>query len=418
MKKFWTVFEFEISSYLKNKSFMITTIVITVLLFGATFLPSIFDMSNLLGTNTGAVTEEQKDEEEESDSKIGIVDGNGYFADPSMLKEAFGDTEFLVMETEDELKKAVQSEMVEAGFIVEDDLHYRYLILNREMYDDNQMIFEEILEMVHKQVYCATNNLDYEKMMTEYEAPVNCEEEILGKDAEDNFWYCYVLVILIFMIIILHGVMIATSVTTEKSNRSVEVLVTSVDSTVLLFGKVFAGALMALAQTGLILGAALVGYRLNQEAWGHKLDMLLAIPGSVLVAFAVFGIGGFLFYAFLYGAMGALVSKTEDINKTAGTIQMVITIVYVLVLTQLYNPQGIIIKVCSYLPISSYSAMFVRIGMGQVEMWEIVVSAVILYASIFGTGWLAAKIYRMGTLRYGNPIKFTVAIKNLRADKK
>ena len=82
---------------------------------------------------------------------------------------------------------------------------------------------------------------------------------------------------------------------------------------------------------------------------------------------------------------------------------------------QLQNPDGILMKVCSYLPFSSYSAMFVRIGMGTVAPWEIVLSAIILFASTLGAGWLAAKIYRMGTLRYGNPIKFTHAIKNLRS---
>ena len=167
-------------------------------------------------------------------------------------------------------------------------------------------------------------------------------------------------------------------------------------------------------QLGLILAAVLGGYGMNHTFWGDALDMVLDIPGEVLAAFAVFGIGGFLFYAFLYGAMGALVSKTEDINKTAGTLQMAIMFVYFVVLFQLQNPDGIVMKVCSFLPFSSYSAMFVRIGMGTVAMWEIVVSAVILFASIFGVGWLAAKIYRMGTLRYGNPIKLSTALKNIK----
>ncbi|MDE5863810.1 MAG: ABC transporter permease, partial [Lachnospiraceae bacterium] len=274
--------------------------------------------------------------------------------------------------------------------------------------------FNELMSVIHKRVYCQEHNIDYETFVSDYEAPVICEEKILGKDAADNFWYCYVLVIIIFMVIIMYGVMIATSVTTEKSNRSIEVLVTSIDSKYLLFGKVFAGATAVVVQLTLILGAALIGYGMNHEAWGDKLDILLDIPGNVLAAFAVFGIGGFLFYAFLYGAMGALVSKTEDINKSAGTLQMVIMIVYFAVLFQLENPDGIIMKVCSFLPFSSYSAMFVRIGMGKVELWEVCISAVVLFISIFFIGWLAAKIYRMGTLRYGNPIKFSKALKDMK----
>ncbi len=418
MRRFLTVYEFELKSYMKNKSFVITTIVLAVLLFGAMFLPRVFDMSDMLGIESTKTEDGKKDTEDknkEDATKLGLVDEEGLFADLSMLEQAFGDDVNIVkLDNVKELEKAVKKEEIAAGFDVKDDLHYEYYVLNREMFDENQAVFEEVLSMVHQQRFCEEQGIDYASFMAEYNAPVDCTEQILGKDAEDNYWYCYALVIVIFMMIILYGVMVATSVTVEKSNRSIEVLVTSIDAKYLLFGKVFAGATAAILQLGLILAAVLGGYAINHTFWGDALDMVLDIPGEVLAAFAVFGIGGFLFYAFLYGAMGALVSKTEDINKTAGTLQMVIMIVYFAVLFQLQNPDGIVMKVCSFLPFSSYSAMFVRIGMGTVAMWEIVVSAVILFVSIFGVGWLAAKIYRMGTLRYGNPIKLSTALKNIK----
>lgn len=424
MRKLFTVFEFELMSYIKNKSFMITTILLAVLLGIASFLPRVFDMSELLGTENvseekpedgkgepGDETGEPKDEKEKT--KLGIVDASGYFQE-EMLNEAFWDAEFQFMDSVDALEKAIEGEEVEAGFHVIDDLHYEYYVLNKSIMDENQYVFNSLMSLVHKQVYCAENGLDFATFMEEYEADVNCEEKILGKDGEQNYWYCYALVIVVFMMIVMYGVMIATSVTTEKSNRAIEVLVTSIDSAYLLFGKVFAGAVAAVVQVGLILGTVLIGYSANHAYWGDKLDMVLDIPSSVLIGFAVFGIGGFLFYAFFYGAMGALVSKTEDVNKTAGAVQMVIMIVYFVVMLQLQNPDGIIMKVCSFLPFSSYTAMFVRIGMGSVAFWELAVSAVLLYISIFFSGWLAAKIYRMGTLRYGNPISITKALKDMK----
>ena len=99
-------------------------------------------------------------------------------------------------------------------------------------------------------------------------------------------------------------------------------------------------------------------------------------------------------------------------------MQMIVMLVYFMVLFQLDNVDGILIKVCSFLPISSYSAMFVRIALGNVEMWEILVSFVILVVSTLGVAWLAAKIYRMGTLRYGNPISFRNALKSLKSEEK
>ncbi|MCI7061912.1 MAG: ABC transporter permease [Lachnospiraceae bacterium] len=423
MKRFFTIYEFELKSYIKNKSFTITTILLAVLLCAATFLPRFIDMSDMLGIekNVTGTEEDSKNSKDSSDdddiddtTKIGIVDEKGIFKDTTIFKQAFEDTSILAMKNETELKKAVKSEKVSAGFDIKDDLHYEYYVINRDMYDDNQAIFESLLTQVHQQIYCEKKGIDYASFSAEYDAPVSCTEKILGKDAGDNYWYCYALVMIIFMMIILYGVMVATSVTVEKSNRSIEVLVTSVDAKYLLFGKVFAGATAAVLQIALVLAATLTGYHFNHTLWGDKLDMILKIPGNVLAAFAVFGIGGFLFYAFLYGAMGALVSKTEDLNKSAGSLQMLIMIVYFIVMFQLPTPNSIIMKICSFLPFSSYSAMFVRIGMGSVTATEVITAAIILFLSIFGAGWFAARIYRMGTLRYGNPIRLTSALKNLK----
>ncbi len=417
MKQSLTVFEFELMNFVKAKSFVITTILIAVLLGGATFLPRFVDMSDMLGIETAKEQEDADDADGKTEEKeqFVIYDESGYFEDLSVLGEAFPDAEFKAVKSEAAVRDAVEGEKADAGFYVIDDLNYRYYVVNSGMSDMNMALMDGVLSVIHKQVYCNEQGIDYADFAKQYEAPVNGETKVLGKDMESSFWYCYVLVIVIFMIIVLYGAMIATSITSEKSNRAIEVLVTSVDANCLLFGKVFAGAVAAFVQVGVILGAALLGYSVNHVYWGDKLDMLLDIPGSVLITFAVFGIGGFLFYAFLYGAMGALVSKTEDINKTTGPLQMLIMVVYFVVLLQLENVDGVAMKVCSYLPFSSYSAMFVRIGMGKVEWFEVAISAVILYASIFFVGWIGARIYRMGTLRYGNPIKIGKAMKELKS---
>ena len=181
-----------------------------------------------------------------------------------------------------------------------------------------------------------------------------------------------------------------------------------------MFGKVIAGAIAGVFQMGVLLGAVLIAYQVNREQWGGMLDRILYIPGDVLLAFAFFGLGGYLFYAFLYGAMGALVSKTEDISKSVSGLMVVIMAVYFFSLLQLTNIDGSVIKILSFLPISSYSTMFARIAMGTVAAWEIIVSFLILVVSIGAAGIVGAKIYRMGTLRYGNPIKITTALKALK----
>ena len=411
MKQLLTVFEFELQSYIKNKVFVVTTLLIAIAVGVFTFAPRFIDVSSITEKNTD---EDVMDE----DMTLGLLDEGEVFKDMETLKAFFPSTEFKTFTNKDELKKSVENQDIEGAFVVKDDVTYDYYVLNKRMYDQSQYVFETALSTVHKMNYCAANGLDYTQFSQDYETPINSEQVIIGKAAEDNYWYCYALVMVVFFIIILYGTMIATSVTNEKSNRAIEVLVTSVDVNSLMFGKIFAGVVSAIVQVGLVLGVALGGYSINSKYWDGALDMLFDIPSSVLIVFAIFGIGGFTLYCSLYAAVGALVSKTEDINKSTGSLQMILMLVYFACMYLMMHPDSIATKVLSYVPFTSYSAMFLRMGLGKVSKLEVAASAVLLYASIIITGWIAAKIYRMGTLRYGNPIKITTALKEIKLSDK
>lgn len=420
MKKFGVILEYELLNYIKNKSYMISTIIIAVVIGAIMFVPSIFDLSDLLGTgkNTDISEDASVDISDENDSEIMLIfDKSGAFTDLTVLEGMFDDVLWKKADSEAALKADIENNEAAAGFIVNSLTSYEYCVYNKSMSDYNREIFEQALVLVNQMIYCTEHNIDFTQISAAFSPVIESEINILGKDMTSNYWYCYMLVILVFMIIILYGVMVATAVTQEKSNRTIEVLVTSVDTNILFFGKVIAGTAAALFQVGIIMAIALISYKINYNAWGGALDIILNIPSDVLVTFGFFGLGGLLFYIFIYGAVGALVSKTEDINKSAGSVQLIIMIVYMVVLTQLTNIDGILIKVASFLPISSYSAMFARVAMGTVAAWEVVLSFVILVVSTIIVGIIGAKIYRMGTLRYGNPIKLINALKLIKQEK-
>ncbi|WP_434309781.1 ABC transporter permease [Hominifimenecus sp. rT4P-3] len=400
MKNFSTVLGFELRNYFKNKSYMILTILIGILAIAAMFIPRFF---NLFGEDEG---------DAENQSTYALYDESGVLPE-ELIQAFFPGTTIQAAASAEEVKSLVENAEADAGFVVTSPTEYQYYVFNKSMGDSDSMIFTSLMQTASFARYCSDNNLQYGEIQQAMAPEITSTENILGKDSGENFWYCYALVILVFMLIILYGVMIATAVTQEKSNRSIEVLVTSTSSTSLLFGKVIAGALASLFQVGFILGGVLLSYEINRSFWGGRLDFLLHIPAEVLITFALFGLGGFLFYAFLYGMMGALVSKTEDINKTAGNVQMIIMVVYFLVLFQIQNPDGMIMKVTSFLPFSSYSAMFARIAMGSVTLAEVIISFLILVLSILGVGYVGAKVYRSSTLRYGNPLKLRHAIKGV-----
>lgn len=412
MNKFLTVLKYELKEYLSNKSFLVITILLAVLGAGALFLPRFVDMSGI----TGVVIVEHEEKVSEKDEKANTF---LYLDQTQMLTEELltamlPDKTWKKAQSVDEVRNMVEEREAGAGFVITGLTSYDYYVYNKGMMDENQLAFDQVMKQLNRIQYCAQNGLDFAEIAAMMDVPIEVNETVLNKDTGSNFWYCYMLVIVVFMLIVLYGQMIAVAVTNEKSNRAIEVLVTSTTSNSLLFGKVIAGAIAGLGQVALILASVLISYSVNREVWGGQLDMVLDIPGEVILVFATFGMGGYLFYAFLYGAMGALVSKTEDISKSTGGLMMVIMVVYMFSLMQLTNVDGTIIKVLSFLPVSSYSTMFARIAMGTVAPWEIILSFVILVVSIFVVGILGAKLYRMGTLRYGNPISLTSALKDLK----
>lgn len=412
MKKFGVIFQYELMNYIKNKSYVITTVIIALVAGIIMFVPNFIDIGSVTGENKNDVSDENSGAD--SDSTILVYDKSGMVTDISFIQNFYHDDAIKKASGENELVDKVKADEVSAGFVVNSLTDYDYYVYNQSMTDDNQVVFTQVMTVLNQMVYCQKNGIDYASLTQAFNPQIDCHENILGKDMGSNYWYCYGLVMIIFMIIIMYGSMVATSVTQEKSNRTMEVLVTSVDTNLLFFAKVLAGAVAALIQSAVMLGTVLISYKINQDKWGGMLNMVLDIPANVLVVFGLFGIGGFLFYTFIYGAMGALVSKTEDINKSAGGVQMVIMIVYFITLASLTDVDGIMIKVTSFLPVSSYSAMFARVAMGSVNTWEIVVSFIILVASIVVVGIIGAKIYRMGTLRYGNPIKLSNAFKSIK----
>ncbi|MBR1815255.1 MAG: ABC transporter permease [Lachnospiraceae bacterium] len=418
MKKFLTVLRFELDNYFKSKSFIISTILLCILSAGIMFAPRVIDSFKSNSDSDVEKADGVDGADEDEKVKLGLF-GQTHLITPEYAKIYFPDVEFVLYSDVEDMKKDIMKEDdgIEAGFFVNGYVDFTYYVNNKSMFDSNAETFSELMLMVNKLDYCWRNGIDIEDFLEVENREITMHEEVLGKDSSSNYWYCYILVIIIFMLIIMYGMQVASSVTNEKSNRSIEILVTSTSTTAVLFGKVFASVISSIFQVGLI-GLSLLGsYQVNKDYWGDGIAMFLDIPSDVLITFAVFGIGGFILYAFLYGALGALVSKIEDLNKTAGTAQMVIMIVYFVVLINLTNVDGVIIKVCSFLPISSYSAMFARVAMGSVATWEIVLSAVILYASVILVGFIGGKIFRNSTLRYGNPIKISNALKGLRKSK-
>ena len=236
MKQFFTILKFELDNYFKSKSYVISTILIAVLAAGIMFVPRVKDAitgDKKDSTVQDSASKEDSSAEADAEHTYGVYDPEGILiidVDGSVWGSMETGINLVSFDSEDALKKAVEEEEAAAGFAVHSLSDYDYYVYSKSMDNSDAAVFDSYLGMLVKLDYCEKHDLDLNEFMEASYKEITHDEYVLGKDSTQNFWYCYVLVILIFMLIIMYGMSIASSVTNEKSNRSIEILVTSTDS--------------------------------------------------------------------------------------------------------------------------------------------------------------------------------------------
>ena len=142
------------------------------------------------------------------------------------------------------------------------------------------------------------------------------------------------------------------------------------------------------------------------------------MPVNIMLFTLLFYLLGFFLYAFLFGAVGSLVSRTEDVNTTVTPMMLLLVGAFFLSLyAMLGNPDSLLVVICSFIPFFTPMLMFVRICMTDVPVWQILLSVVLTVGFTGFMGWLSAKIYRVGVLMYGKPPKPGELIRVLRSSK-
>ena len=408
MKEFFIVFKFEFLGMLKKKAFIISTVLLCSLIIIGLFIPTI--NNTFFNSN-----DDNKKQISSGNSKTyGYIDKTKQITNIEDVKKNFTIGQLKEISSIDRLEEKVNSDELQAGFIIQSHTNYYYIVKNNEMLDSSQTSFEKALAEAYRIKELKERGINYSQVSDLIKPSIKSQTKILGKDSASNYLYTYILVFGLYFMIIIYGQLTATSVASEKSNRTMEILITSTRSRNLIFGKVLGGALAGVTQFGLIILTAKVFYEFNADAWNHRLDFVFNIPMEVLLSFSMFGVLGYLFYSFIYGALGALVSRTEDVSSSSTPITILFIGVFFASTVGMQHPDGILLKVVSFLPFSSFMAMFVRISMGTVSTLEIIISLLILLVSTVLVGIFGAMIYRMGTLMYGNPVKFRDVIKLLR----
>lgn len=221
--------------------------------------------------------------------------------------------------------------------------------------------------------------------------------------------------LILYMIIILYGQMVMTTVIEEKSSRVLDVIVTTCKPFDIMMGKILGIAAVAATQIaiwGLLIIAgsqflipAIASIDPSSDAGSAINSLLSQITDfgfiiKLVVAMIVYVIGGFLLYASLFAAAGSAVDNAQDGQQFSTIILLPIIFALIIMMQVFNNPNAEVLKWCSMIPFTSPIVMMARIPYG-VENWELIVSFIILIATFIATTWIAARIYRIGILTHG-----------------
>lgn len=235
---------------------------------------------------------------------------------------------------------------------------------------------------------------------------------------------------LIFMFIIIYGTSVMRSVIEEKTSRIIEIIISSVKPFELMLGKIIGNALAGILQfiIWMVIGGAILFtvtlffgsdavqstnampitpdvVQQVQETTGNNLQLVLQeiknLPIlTMFFSFIIYFLGGYLIYSSIYAAIGAAVDSETDTQQFMMPVLMPLVIAIYVGFSVIENPHGPIALGFSLFPLTSPIVMLMRIPFG-VPWWQIAISMVLLIITFVAIVWFAAKIYRVGILMYG-----------------
>lgn len=403
-----------------KKSFILTTILVPVLMAALMVLPSLLLIFHESDSYTYAVVDNS-----------GIVGGQ------------LTDTESLHFVAPEKPLDSLKADEQFAGILVigrdviDNPSDVQLYNHGAGSMDIEMTISERLKDIIETERLKAYNIDNFKEIMDEVEADVNISTFRLDKGEETSsvsstvsFVIGLVMSGMLYMFLMIYGQMVMTSIIEEKSNRVLEIIVSSVKPEQLMLGKIMGIGLVAITQIVIwgILITALAGLMLpaimpadvmadvnafNSGSFDAAIsandpDMIKTISLVADLSFilriflfmTLFLIGGFLLYASIYAAIGSAVDNVQDAQQLQifAIAPIMIALVFETVIGT--DPNTSLAFWLSVIPFTSPMIMMVRIPF-DIPAWEIWLSLGVLYATFVAMVWVAAKIYRVGIFMYG-----------------
>jgi len=229
-------------------------------------------------------------------------------------------------------------------------------------------------------------------------------------------------VILIFISVEIYGGIVAAGVAEEKSSRMMEILVNAATPNQLLAGKILGIGAACLTQMGCLvvvgIGALLLQTPLQAALFGASAggfsEYLTAASIPFYLLFLIYFLLAFFLYATLFAGLGAMVKRQEEVQSAIMLPVMLLVSGYLLFFLTVSSPDATVTKVLSYIPFWTPILMLMRLAVGTVAWWEIVVTIALMLVTILACTWIAARLYRYGVLLYGQRPSLRQLVKLIR----
>ena len=402
MKDILTVMKFTIKEMVKRKSFIISTLIILV------FIVVGFNVPNLIKKFKG---------NESSTEKLLISDSEDVFdGNLDVIKNLNLDYEIEINKNSyDEIKEKIEKDEIDSAIIVEkqdNNIKMRYIVENTTMMGDVPEDIVAGMNALYMNMQISKLGLNEEQLKS---ITPNFEfslEQTAEKEAKGNVLIMMLLSMVLFFAIYFCAYQVSSSITTEKTSKIMETLVTSTSPRTIVLGKTIGIGLVGLAQLVIIVGTALASAKafLEPELLNSVLDMSNITPTLGIITIVYF-ILGYLAYALLYALTGSTVSKPEDIQSANMPVAIISVVGFYLAYFTMMNPTSNLNAIASILPISSPFCMPLRIMMGLAEPKDIAISIGVLIITSIVIAKIAIKIYSNAILNYGSKMSFKDMIK-------
>jgi ABC-2 type transport system permease protein len=236
--------------------------------------------------------------------------------------------------------------------------------------------------------------------------PVRITDKGRGGSGTVSIIFAGAIAFLLYMTIVLYGQNVLRGVLEEKTTRVAEVVVSSVSPETLLAGKVLGVGAVGLTQQILWVITTVGMFKLRGPIL-HRFGVstmpfdLPEISIGLALLLLLFFVLGFVFYSSLYAAVGSSVNTEQEAQQAVQPMLILLVATAIFINPILINPTSTLATVMSLLPFSAPIIMPLRLALGSVPWYELVISLVGVFLACLGAVWLAARIYRVGLLMYG-----------------